>query len=991
MQTSAYFTIPPGCAFASDLAKGILDSATSPQELSKTEIYVPTRRAVRALSSAFLQQSKGQALLLPKIFAIGDIDDDETNGLFAQSDEADLPPAVPQMRRLCLIARQVQSFPISGQRPTDALAFALARALLSLFDQIQNAEFEIEEMQALWPQELASHWQDIANFLSILWRFWPHILAEEGAMDPVARRIALMAHKAQIWQDNPPETPVILAGSTGTLPATQKLMKVVASLPKGQVVFPGMMPDISAEDWEAICEEKGHPLHPLSVTFAALSLPYQEIAIWPASRGEAKQHRARQEFLIEVMRPASQTEKWRRLDQLPASLTKAKSFSGFRRLEAKDNQEEAVIISLLMRQALETDERTAILVTADRQLAKMVQSELRRYDIDIDDSAGEPLTHSYIGSYLQLLARLMTSEDLVADLLSLCAHPLAAGQMPRLSFRQQIDHINKTYLRGTLPFSDAKGLLRYLEKDQKAHDFIQTHILKLLQPLWDLAAKPSVSLAQSVKVLGSVAEMFAASAPDEVADSIERLWSGPDGEAAALLLQDIASYGNDFTISPQSFSDIWQTLSHMCEVRRPFQKQSRLAILGAVESRMISADLVILSGLNDGVWPPKTGQNLWMNQPMAERMGLPHKQWRIALSAHDFLMAAAMPEVVLTRARRQDDRLTLPSRWLTRMDAVMTALHLEDVLSAKIPPDIAEVLSWRKQGIAMPISPPAPKPPVEWRPTTFSATQFDYLINDPYAIYARQILGLRALSPVNEAPNAALKGTIFHAIMQDFTQTYPSVEVSLSHLPELLQMAETHFAPWRDHYEVRHFWWPQFEAIATWFLDKDNEFRKAGDMNFAEIRGEVRFTIGAREFAVTAKADRIISHENNHVTIIDYKTGTIPTKKSVQKGRSTQMLVETALVKSGGYQKIGKDLALRSLSYCKLAGRGDEIGKFTDVTPKDLNDHDLLETIQELIGRFESPDMPYHSEPDPRGRQAYSDYRHLARIKEWRVLEVGND
>ena len=993
MHSSSFYTIPPGRPFASDLAKGLLANMESPQELAQTQIFLPTRRAARALSAAFLQQSEGQALLLPKIRAIGDEEDYDTDlaHAFLSSDDGSLVPAIPEMRRLCLIARQVQLFPINNQLPTQAQSFALARALLQLLDQVQNAEFDIQNMQDLWPKELAAHWQDIAQFLSISWRYWPQILEAEGVMDPVARRIALMERQGQIWQERPPQTPIILAGSTGTLPATQKMMKIISTLPKGKVVFPGLVPDISDDDWQAIASDKVHPLHPLSITCQRLDISPSEVSIWPASDDYSPQLAARQQLLLEVMRPASQTDKWRDNKSMPKALQKAENLAGFRRMELQDDNQEAEVIALLMREALEVPNKTAILVTADRQLARMVQSELRRYDIDIDDSAGAPLLQSAVGGFLQLLANLLYSKDIFADLIALSAHPFSCGQTNRVTYRSFVDRVNKTYMRGPLRFDNLQGLCDAIKDDKAVHDFMLNHIMAPLEALLSLAEEQDISLSKFASILGEVAENFASSESEELSDIVTKLWSGADGEAAANLLQQMAQYGGDYLITPQAFRDILEEFLRTTEVRRPFQKQSRLSILGAVESRMVSADLIILSGLNEGVWPPKAGQDLWMNQAMAKAIGLPHRQWRIALSAHDFLMAATMPDVVITRSRRQNDTVALPSRWLTRLDAVMTAFKISDLVAPKIPDDIQDILHWRKQISHTPISPPKPCPPIALRPTKFTATEFDNLISDPYAIYAKKILGLRALSPIGERPNAALKGTIFHKALHLFTQKHPRGEVGLAQLDELLDIAKPLFDEWLIHYEVIHFWWPQFMAVAKWFLQADNTLRQVNDISFSEQKGEITLHVGKREFTIVAKADRIVLHDDNTASVIDYKTGVVPSKTALTKGRATQMLVETALLLEGGYPMIGDSLDVSSLEYWKLSGRGQASGEIKNVTPKDYAPHDLFSVITHLIARFEDENMPYYSEPDPRGRQAYSDYRHLARIKEWRVLEVTND
>ena len=99
---------------------------------------------------------------------------------------------------------------------------------------------------------------------------------------------------------------------------------------------------------------------------------------------------ARRVWLIgEALRPAATTDMWRRLPAQPAD-----TLDGLSRYDCASPQEEAVTIALLLRRKLETPGATAALVTPDRELARRVAAELRRWDIDIDDSAGSPLNRT---------------------------------------------------------------------------------------------------------------------------------------------------------------------------------------------------------------------------------------------------------------------------------------------------------------------------------------------------------------------------------------------------------------------------------------------------------------------------------------------------------------------------------------------------------------------------------------------------------------------
>ena len=467
-RTPTVYTVPPHTPFVDALAGGILSGRAVPLDpgdplaLSRLTILLPTRRACRALGLAFLRAAPGRALLLPRIRPLGDIDEDEAS----IGDEADetLPDAISPLERRLLLSRLIQRLretpggaALAGAGTVDQAA-RLAQALAGLLDEIQIARIDPRGLATLAPEEYAIHWQQVLSFLTIITDRWPAILAERGQMDPAARRNALLAQLVERWEAAPPAHPVIGAGSTGSVPATRDLLAAVARLPQGAVVLPGLNTEADDETWEAIGPT--HPQYALKGLLAHIGLERGAVRRWPggedAERGGIA--RARSRLIADAMRPAETITAWRALPpQGPEALR------DIHRIDCASPQEEAGVIAIVMRRTLETPGRTAALVTMDRALARRVAAELRRWEIEVDDSAGVPLGETLPGSFLRLTARMIAEDAAPVPLLAALKHPLAAGGMAPAAWRRSVRAMERAILRGPRPAPGFEGLAAALK------------------------------------------------------------------------------------------------------------------------------------------------------------------------------------------------------------------------------------------------------------------------------------------------------------------------------------------------------------------------------------------------------------------------------------------------------------------------------------------------------------------------------------------------
>ena len=987
-RASRLYTIPAGVPFANSLAAGIVDLAGSPEALAKATILVPSRRAAQALRAAFLEVRGDVAALLPRIDPIGDVEEESPDLLAFAADAPEVPPAMDPLRRQLWLARLLRGFRLGDVAPTPPQAMRLAESLARLLDSLCNADATPALLRDLLPDRFARHWQDILKLLTILIESWPAILAAQGVIDAADRRNRLVRLRCQLWRENRPDELVVVAGSTGTFAATRELIACVADLPNGHVVLPGL--DRGAVDhWQLVSEETGHPQHQLSVLLDSLEVDPAAVADWPALVDVAAVSAARRELMREVFKPAALTADWRQLGDTHPDLGRD-ALAGLSVVDCETRSDEAAVIALAMREVLETPGRTAALVTPDRQLAEAVIAALQRWRIEVDDSAGRPLIQCPAGGYLQCLVAMLAADFAPVPTLAFLKHPLTSGGASPAAFRAQVRALELAAFRGYRPAPGLDGIREKIAGDKELAAFFE---MSIATPLADLVASWAVmapNLGTLAMAVGDAAERMAAQVCDEggspdATDGALHLWKDEDGEAAALLLASLAEQGEGFEADHDSFPQILSQLLAGRTVRRAWQAHPRLAILGPVEARMQSADRLILGGFNEGNWPPRPDIDPWTNAEMRQAAGLQPHNWRSGLSAHDVWMAICAPEVILTRALRDGDAATTPSRWRQRFDAVAEALSITGAVHR------GQV--WRDQMLTLlpvpPMTPsprPCPTPPVAARPRSFSATEIDDWIADPYSIYAKRVLGLRPKDDLDRPIDGALRGNIVHDTLAAFLRAFPAGPLPDNALAELQALGRVEFAPHWQHPTIRHFWWPAFETIAAWFIETETRRRAGITQSHAEIEGRLALAAPQGEVTFTARADRIDRLLDGRLAVLDYKTGQAPTASAVAKRRRTQLLVEAVIAANGGFEGIAA-AEVAAMEYWRLTGRRGEPGKQTDVCPDEWSAEEDTAMLARLVADFDNDTTPYASRPDPAIGPSFPRYDHLARVDEWRIAE----
>jgi ATP-dependent helicase/nuclease subunit B len=953
------FSIGIDRRFADELAAGVLaEYGRDPLKLADILILLPTRRSVRSLREAFLRASDGKPTLLPRMAPLGDLDDDVWDDL-PGGEALTLPPAIGRAEREALLSELVLAFKEDGEpiAQTSAQALKLARELGSLLDELAIDGVPFDRLEALVDGNFATHWRRTLKFLAIVGEHWPQILAERGQVDALDRRTRAIRAQAARWRERPPTTPVIAAGSTGSQPATRELMTVIAGLPQGAVVLPGLDREMDDESWTKL--DPTHPQFGLHELLKAFECDRKDVAEWLGSPGD----RSRLQLIAELMRPGETTDTWQRPN--------AAALEHVTRADCANPHQEALVIALALREALDTPHRTGALITPDRDLARRVAAELRRWNVDIDDSAGQPLADTPPATLLRALLAAVDSGFAPVDLLALLKHPLCTLGLSRAALLDAARRLDRKCLRGLKPQPGIAALREKVAQDRA--DVVD--LVERLAQATEALAQAMTDGAPAETLIDRTVAAAEQCAPDDT------LWSGDAGEALAdALARQRTAWRDRRPVASGEWPALLTTMLATETLRPSFGRHPRLAIWGPLEARLQRADLLVLGGLNEGTWPPTVETGPWINRPMRAQLGLPQPERRVGLSAHDFASALAAERVLLTRAEREGGAPTVPSRWLARLDA----LFGWDPESGLAPPEYIQrgrrtYVAWAESFDDpldyKPWQRPEPRPPVEARPTRLSVSSVEQWRRDPYGLYARHILKLRVLDPLEEELGAAERGSRLHAALDEFLKAYPDGALPDDALAIFERMGERHLETVLAAPAERAFWWPRFQRLARWFIATENARRAAGTKLLAsETKGSV--TLGP--LTVTAIADRIDQIEPGGWEIIDYKTGRVPSLKELSGLFSPQLLLEAAMQ----FDDIGGPPRAVHVSYWQANGLGDG-GAVKPIEDSETLVPQMLALLRKMIDHFGDPSTPYAALPWPEFIPHFNDYKHLERVAEW--------
>ena len=977
------FNISPVYSFLDVLGQYVLNTAEKQNlNIANDIILLPTRRACRALKDVFISLCGGQTIL-PKILPLGDVDEDGFAFLDYENEHImaeELKPAIPDVERNLILSTLIKK-----KNPTlnDEQAFALAVDLAHLIDTVEMEMLSFDKLSDIVPENLSIHWQETLKFLQIITEWYPMILNERGYLNPVDRKIKLIYKQVELWKKCPPSGRIFVAGSTGSLVPISYMINAISEMENGYVILPHL--DRVLSDADFLNVGQNHPQYGIKNLLLKMKVKRSDV-IDLTPTGENLPIHNREILSSYIMLNSSFTQTWQNMPDIDKDVLK-----GVSKITLKTDSDETLALSLCLKEMVERGKKT-LLITPDRKIAKSVASELKRWNIIVDDSAGISASEIDTGNYMILILNAIINKFAPFDMLGILKHKFTHLGYKKDVLEDICNNLEKLVLRGKFGLDNLEKIISKAEEAKiENSEIVITPILQMLSKLnekagvFDEIFKTKDGKAPLYDILSKhikIVEEFTQNDEKEPDFMKKTLYNGDLESQLSSALRDILeqllklkddSLGID-RMDMKSYRDFISNYLFNLKLRPSINSHPLIAIMNSIEARLLNADVFIMAGLNEQTFPSTTADDPWMSRPMKAEFKLPLPERKIGLSSHDFAEFFCKPEVIMTRAVKVDGNNTIESRWLQKLDAIKQIKELNSFNEFS-----DTILYWtenidKSNSENIKCKRPAPKPPVKARPKELWATSIEKLYRDPYIIFANKILKLKKLDDIDMKTIPADFGNIIHNSLEEFKNK------KLSTYMELMDIIIRNALPYKE-IDVIDFWMKKFEDIAKWFIDYEASLENIG-ATYTEIKGELKIT---STFTLKAKADRIdILNNSGGAIISDYKTGNVPSKKEVYSGYAPQLLLEALILNNGGFNTKGatNTTELRYLGIAK--------GKVSKFTEKDDLDKIIEKTHQmliDIIKKFEDENTPYISRPNPSkvgtAIEEYSEYTHLARVKEW--------
>jgi len=950
------FGLPCGVDFGEAVVAGLRARlADAPAEaMAECVLILNTRRTQRRITEIF---DSGPPSFLPKIALL--------SNLHVPGQQPRDTPVSALARRLELVELVRNLIAKDDTLAPTSAAFELADSLANLMDEMRDEGRDPSVLRDLDVADQSGHWQRAQTFLAIVTRYFEATAEIDATTQQVRTIEALIAH----WQEHPPQTPVIMAGSTGSRGTARRLMQAVARLPQGAVILPGLDTCMPAHAWESLRDTKGlqedHPQF-LHLSFCdTLGIAPWDVPVWHNAPPPSS---ARNSLVSLALRPAPATYAWR--DEGPSLPDLDLATAGLTLVEAQSQREEALAIALRLRAAAESGQ-SAALITPDRILTRLTTMMLDQWGIVPDESAGIPMQLTAPGRFLRHIAEVMSDRLTAEGLLVLLKHPLCHSGAGRNTHLRHTRDLELRLRRDGPPFPTAEDL-RAFGAANDAETWTDWMVAGLGLGLAQEGAFPLTSWYAAHLAMS---EHFAAGSE---ATGSGTLWAQMPGVKAREVMtgiEEAAPAGGSFTAR--------EYLALFSAVLAGEQQTDRdagdplIRIWGTLEARVMGVDLVILGGLNEGTWPEAPAPDPWLNRSMRKAAGLLLPERRIGLSAHDFQQAIGGKDVWLTRAIRSNGAATIPARWLNRLTNLLGGLEAGAPALAEMrargQATLAQAHAFETVKPTEPAKRPSPCPPVAVRPQRLSVTQIGKLIRDPYAIYARHVLWLQPLEPLIKTADAAMRGTVIHQVFEQFIRDGDLSEAAL------MRIAEAAFAenvPWP---EIRVLWQTRLARIAAHVLEEEAARQDDGTPIAFEHKGHLE--LPSCNFTLTAKADRIDMRTDGTLAIYDYKTGNLPSKPQ-EKAFDKQLLLMAAMAEHGGFENIA------AAAVTKAAYIGVGLNPHTRPAPLDeISPARTRTELESLISAMQSAGFGFTARRAMQASRFAGDYDQLARFGEWNTTD----
>ena len=929
------FTIPAGHSVAHVAAKHVLDVVPA-ESLSQAVLLVPTRRACMVMRHAFGQLLGDRAALLPRIFSIADLDAESITLLkekaFAMLES--IPPAMSAYEQRYLLGVATKAFEEQriGAPTTLNNALALADELMTLQDDCARAGVQLshENLRPLLYADFATHWEQSLQFLGILSDTWPAIEEEVGLTIAPAREARLLTALAEMYQSSPADYQLFVIGSTASHEATAAFMRSVANMPSGCVMLPGVDATMSEAEWSGIAV--GHPLFHLKQFLDAFEITPATIAsLAPANRS----------IWLDALSGTETIAEWKTQTLAPHEHIKL--------ISCAHPEEETRVITLLLRETLETSGKRVALITPDEGLMDRVAAQMKRYGVLVDTLNAGTLASTETGSLWLALAACVADPSRMLLLRHLLQHPLM--------------NIDTTFLRLMEPYWHGVPTQRFGQLPRMPEQVRNHPTALLLQPLLrDMAKLSRASLTASAWVTQLITLMapftpLTGAAHEAVEEALETL-AGADRFGPIVIHEFVP-------LLQHALQENWRNAG--------LNTHPHIFMLTPAEARLQQFDRVIIANMQDDLWPGSHQPSAWLNMAAKTALGLPLPAERTSLMAHDMLMLASSGEVFITYPRRDGGSPTMRSRFIERLVTLLAAHGIDETsITAQHYSDWANALDAAEN--FQPEEAVKPTPIAAQRPTTLPVSALELLFSDPFNLYARHVLGLKVLNDIDAELEPSDFGSLAHKAIQALT-THWNEHGCAPNDDAVAAVADHALRDFSERPNVALFWRTRLLRALNFVNDHEATRRKTATEVVSEKEISASLALdNSLSITLQGRIDRLEKTPEGAI-IADYKTGDAPSVKNMVDGKAVQLLAYAMML-----QATGEEIA--ATSYWELP-HGKSEGDIRQAQFSQLLDQDLPEKLKAALSDMLNDKTPFLARPLATADRFENDYDGISRYDEW--------
>lgn len=958
--------IPSYYNFLKGLHEFILSKSSNELALSNLTILLPSRRSCNELKRIFLENSKREAIILPNIRAIGDIDYDDL--ILRQVNKNDIEffsefssNASRIKYKILLLKELIKWSKKTGKdlykNMSIEQASDLALELEKFLNEVNKNGLSLDGLNNIVDEEYSKHWQEILDFLGIFGKEWNKFIEDNNIISSVDFKTKTIEFTAEYFKTNKPANPIIIAGVSGSVRSTCKLIKNILQYDNCYYIFKGFDTNLTEEEWKNV-----NVFHP-QYSFKNLLVNCLESDMGLVKNlnfPDSVVGKNIEKILTYSMLPNTETYKWH--DKLKI---KEEDFKNISKIECVDNFEELNVISFITKHAHETTEDNIAIIVSDDNFAYQLEVMLTSMNLRVNNVFGNKISKTEFVKYLFLILDVIKSNFETIAFLSLLKHDFTLFSYDKNELNNLTLLLEDNVLRGAGNLG-LKGIIK------KTNDFGDKALIEFINKVSDLLLGFKIENLNLDEILRSHIELSERISLDE------KFWNDEKNGNELLsffnemliesvdygVIKDCDEYSHilDYLIAENSYSDRYSI-------------HPVINIISPQEARLINYDLIVIANLNDGKFPPHIPTDPWLSKSMRNSFGLSSKDELIGNYAYDWTQYLCNKKVILTRALKDGGVPTIKSKYLMRLETFLLCQG-----NLKIREDNTWKNLYKKYNSLeanKTISRPKPTPPLEKRPKELYATKIEKLMNNPYDIYAEKILNLKKKEDFYENKDFAFFGSAVHEALEVYVKNYNDIDKNYL-FETLIKYGRDSFDKYFTSATTRELFFIRFSNIAKWFVDKDEEIRAKGYKVYAERIEKVYMK--DLDFTLSAKIDRIEEGVSGKINIIDYKTGTAPGNSDVVKAKKPQLVIEAVIMDS-------KNKKTESLAYWSIKGKNDE--KIMEVKA-DVDELILRGEygVRRLVSYFKVYENSYIATAYDLNEANHkpSDYKHLSRVEEWGYL-----